>query len=173
MKMGISIRAYARHRGVSHVAVLRAIEYGRITRNPDGTIDPEKADEEWERNTVPSKSMVKKISQSIDKQSDDRSLPSSSSSYLQARAINEAVKAQTNKLRLAKLKGELVDRANAIAHVFRLARAERDAWLNWPTRVSQTIAAELGVDEHALYIALDKAVRQHLSELGDIEIRLD
>ena len=28
--MGVSIRAYARHRGVSHVAVLRAANAGRI-----------------------------------------------------------------------------------------------------------------------------------------------
>jgi hypothetical protein len=29
--MGLSIRAYARHRGVSHVAVRKAIDTGRIT----------------------------------------------------------------------------------------------------------------------------------------------
>jgi hypothetical protein len=28
--MGLSIRAYARRRGVSHVAVLRAIKQGRV-----------------------------------------------------------------------------------------------------------------------------------------------
>ena len=28
--MGLSIRAYARQRGVSHVAVLRAVKQGRI-----------------------------------------------------------------------------------------------------------------------------------------------
>ena len=58
------------------------------------------------------------------------------------------VKAQTNKVRLARLKGELVDRPQAIAHVFKLARAERDAWLNWPARVSAQMAAQLGVDPH-------------------------
>ena len=38
--MGLSIRAYARHRGVSHVAVKKAIDTGRISQLPDGTIDP-------------------------------------------------------------------------------------------------------------------------------------
>ena len=38
--MGLSIRAYARHRGVSHVAVKKAIDSGRITPEPDGTIEP-------------------------------------------------------------------------------------------------------------------------------------
>jgi hypothetical protein len=41
--MGLSIRAYARHRGVSHVAVHKAIDTGRITPEADGTIDPDAA----------------------------------------------------------------------------------------------------------------------------------
>src|SRR5262245_9782057 len=51
--MGLSIRAYARERGVSHVAVLRAIKTGKVTPEPDGTIDPAKADASWERSTDP------------------------------------------------------------------------------------------------------------------------
>ena len=34
--------------------------------------------------------------------------------------------------------------------VFRLAREERDTWLNWPARVAALMAAELGVDAHAM-----------------------
>ena len=83
------------------------------------------------------------------------------------------VKAQTNKVRLARLKGELVDRPQAIAHVFKLARAERDAWLNWPARVSAQLAAQLAVDPHAMHVALEAAVREHLQELGDLRPRVD
>jgi cupin superfamily acireductone dioxygenase involved in methionine salvage len=50
-------------------------------------------------------------------------LPAGGTSLLQARTVNEVVKAQTNKVRLARLKGELVDRPQAIAHVFKLARS--------------------------------------------------
>ena len=53
--MGLSIRAYARQRGVSHVAVLRAVKQGRITLRPDGTVDPAKADASWERSSDPSR----------------------------------------------------------------------------------------------------------------------
>ena len=49
--MGLSIRAYARHRGVSDAAVRKAIAAGRITPEGDGTVDPERADAEWARNT--------------------------------------------------------------------------------------------------------------------------
>jgi hypothetical protein len=54
---------------------------------------------------------------------------------------------------LRRLKGELVDRARATALVFRLAREERDTWVNWPARVAALMAAELGVEaEHLLAI---------------------
>ena len=51
--MGLSIRAYAKVRGVSHVAVLKAIKAGRIPIEPDGAIDPGKADAAWARSTDP------------------------------------------------------------------------------------------------------------------------
>jgi hypothetical protein len=82
--MGISIRAYARHRGVTDTAVHKAIRAGRITPEADGTIDADRADREWARNSD--------------------ALPAGAS--LQARTVNEVVKAQTNKVRLARLKGD-------------------------------------------------------------------
>ena len=100
-------------------------------------------------------------------------LPTGGASLLQARTVNEVVKAQTNKVRLAQLKGELVDRAQAIAHVFKLARAEREAWINWPNRITPILAAELGIDEHTLFVALDVAVRVHLEELGEFVPKVD
>ena len=53
--MGISIRAYARHRGVAHNAVCKAIKAGRIQLNKDKTIDVIQADLDWEQNTNPVK----------------------------------------------------------------------------------------------------------------------
>jgi hypothetical protein len=193
--MGLSIRAYARHRGVSHVAVKKAIDTGRITPLPDGTIDPVVADAQWAANTTPTRRSVaeapsekpapqvsapaREIPQASAKAVRDTpepptpALSSGGTSLLQARTVNEVVKAQTNKVRLAQLKGELVDRAQAVAHVFKLARAERDAWLNWPSRVSAQMAAGLGVEPHALHVALDAAVREQLQDLGDVQPKVD
>ena len=176
--MGLSIRAYARHRGVSHVAVKKAIDSGRITPEADGTIDPDKADRDWARNSEPPKEGTGAKAAKV-RVSDDPApnlaagLPAGGTSLLQARTVNEVVKAQTNKVRLARLKGELVDRNQAIAHVFKLARTERDAWLNWPARVSAQMASQLGVDAHTLHVALEAAVRQHLQELGEVRPRVD
>ena len=53
--MGVSLREYARRRGVSHVAVMKAIRAGRLTPEPDGTLDPDKANAQWDANTDPAR----------------------------------------------------------------------------------------------------------------------
>jgi len=203
--MGLSIRAYARHRGVTDTAVHKAIRSGRITPEPDGTVDPNRADLERDPNTDSPRQGTKQKAVTVKFPQGDVSAagvasgstedsigsgPSASqgsnsggnnggggggggTSLLQARTVNEVVKAQTNKVRLARLKGELVDRPQAIAHVFKLARSERDAWLNWPARVSAEMAVKLGLDPHPMHVALENAVRDHLQELGDLRPRVD
>lgn len=175
--MGLSIRVYARHRGVSDATVHKAIRSGRITPEADGAIDPDRADQDWARNTEAPRAGTRQgaaTTRATEPEGEHAPLlPTGGTSRLQARTVNEVVKAQTNKVRLARLKGDLVDRAQAIAHVFRLARSERDAWLNWPARVSAPLAASLGVDPHALHVALEAAVREHLQELGELRIRVD
>lgn len=192
--MGLSIRAYARHRGVSDTAVHKAIKAGRITPEADGTIDPANADRQWDRNTdatqqretaskarpAPKLAVMPEVpaaSTGAATASANAPLSTGGTSLLQAKTANEVLKAQTNKVRLARLKGELVDRSQAIAHVFKLARTERDAWLNWPARISAQMAAKLGekanIDPHDLHVALEAAVREHLLELGEMRPRVD
>ncbi|NOT87719.1 MAG: elements of external origin [Lysobacter sp.] len=179
--MGLSIRAYARHRGVTDTAVHKAIRAGRITPEADGTIDSAKADAEWTRNSAPARTGTQTraarvaVPETVEatRESGTTALPAGGASLLQARTVNEVVKAQTNKVRLARLKGELVERSQVVAHVFKLARDERDAWLNWPARVSAQMAATLEVDPHAMHLALEAAVRDHLRELGELRPRID
>jgi hypothetical protein len=92
--------------------------------------------------------------------------------FMQARTANEVLKAQERRLRLQQMKGELVDRAKAVAQVFRLARDERDAWVNWPARVAAMIAAELEVDPHRVHTVLEHHVRDHLAELAELRPNL-
>ncbi len=186
--MGLSIRAYARHRGVSHVAVKKAIDTGRITPLPDGTIDPDAADAQWAQNTLQPRRAAapEKVSTANARPApataevtphvaDASTAPMSAggTSLLQARTVNEVLKAKLNNLELAHRKKELVDRAQAVAHVFKLARIERDAWLNWPARVAGQMASTLGIDSHQMHVALEAAVREHLIELGELRPRVD
>ena len=188
--MGLSIRAYARHRGVSHVAVKKAIDTGRITALPDGTIDPEVADAQWAQNTLQPRKATPPDAASAPKaraepaakapppprDTPDAGVPPLSTggtSLLQARTVNEVLKAKLKQVELAEKKEELVDRAKAVAQVFKLARIERDAWLNWPARISGKMASQLGVDPHTMHVALEAAVREHLIELGELRPRVD
>lgn len=179
--MGLSIRAYARHRGVSHVAVMRAIKAGRVPVEPDGTIEVAKADAAWLRSTDPAKATAKpKAAENLRPVGDaalgsvretlkEQGLPAGSNvTFVQARTAHEIARAHLARLRLQRMKGELVDRARATSLIFRLAREERDAWINWPARVAALIAADLGVDAHAVQKLVETHVRGHLSELAEI-----
>src|SRR5437867_4015197 len=49
----MSLRAYAKHRGVSLRAVQKALASGRIAAREDGRLDADVADVNWARNTAP------------------------------------------------------------------------------------------------------------------------
>lgn len=205
--MGISRRAYAAHRGVGESAVRKAIASGRISVEPDGTIDPDKADAQWATQTDPAKqrgphaqalaaetaagtaramagtkpvpqSAIMAVDETLREAGAEPAAPEPGAegggevSFLRARMANEVLKAQTAKVRLQKMKGELVDRARASAMVYDLARRERDAWLNWPARVAANMAAEIGVDAHQMETVLDRYLRQHLLEMAEVRIDL-
>ena len=198
--MGLSRRAYARHRGCAENAVRKAIASGRITLEPDGTIDAAKADAQWSANTDParqrgtqaqppaapepkaapaerkpvSKSAVNAVNETLKETGSDAGEADGGGdvSFVRARMANEVLKAQTARVRLQKMKGELVDRAKAISTVFDLARRERDAWQTWPARVAAMMAADLGVDAHQMEAVLEQHVRQHLAELAEVKVEL-
>ncbi|MFP1646754.1 hypothetical protein ACK8OU_20140, partial [Defluviimonas sp. KMU-169] len=101
--------------------------------------------------------------------------------FLQARTANEVLKAHERRIRLQKLKGELVDRARAETLMFRLAREERDAWVTWPARVAALMASELtaGSGEGGTVAAaqmqkvLETHVRAQLDSLAEIRARIE
>ncbi|WP_251044408.1 MULTISPECIES: elements of external origin [unclassified Lysobacter] len=167
---------------MSDTAVRKAIAAGRITAEADGTINVARADADWAASTRAPEERVPASTRSRAETrpgADDvaavapTSAPIGGNTYTQARTANEVLKAQHHKLRIAQLKGELIDRSQVMSQVFALARAERDAWLNWPARISSMLAAELGIDPHTMHVALEREVRQHLSELGEFVARLE
>lgn len=198
--MGLSRRAYAARRGCSESAVRKAIAAGRISLEADGTIDPVRADAAWNARTDPSqqrgaharaaapestlasepasrpvpRAALDAVKETLREAGGDAAPGQAGGevSFVRARMANEVLKAQTARVRLQKMKGELVDRARAVTVVFDLARRERDAWLNWPPRVAALMAAELGVEAHAMETVLEAHVRQHLAELAEVKVEL-
>ena len=181
--MGVSLREYARRRGVSHVAVMKAIRAGRLTPEPDGTLDPAKADAQWDARTDPARRP--EPPEDEPEQADETppteppreerapaaaepAAQGTGASFTQARTEHEIAKAQRARIEVQRLREEVVDRGHATSEVFRLARRERDAWVNWPARVAALMAAELGVEAHAMQKVLEAHVRDHLNELAEI-----
>ena len=146
--MGVSRRSYAAQRGVSEAAVRKAIATGRITTLPDGTIDLTRADSEWGAETAAGtaraaatkpipQAAIRAVAGTLRDAGTDPGNPEATGgevSFMRARMANEVLKAQTAKVRLEKMKAEVIDRALATAMVFDLARRERDAWLDFGWR---------------------------------------
>ena len=198
----ISNRGLARQLEVSETAVRRAETAGRIKREADGSWDLAKVRAAWAGNTDPAQQRGErsagtgsgKARNSVTPVPDAAlgavrdtlrehgepvsagpgSSPGQAMTFMQARTANEVLKAQERRIRLQQLKGELVERAKAVAQVFKLAREERDAWVNWPARVAAMMVAELSascgkeVDQHQMHTVLERHVREHLAELAEI-----
>jgi phage terminase Nu1 subunit (DNA packaging protein) len=82
------------------------------------------------------------------------------------------LKARAHYLKIEAQSGRLVDAATVHKKIFELARGERDALLNWPSRVVALIAAEIGADQVKLAVVLEKHVREYLAERAEPHLRL-
>jgi hypothetical protein len=191
---GMSERDYAARVGLSRGAIQKAKAAGRLVVHADGSIDPEASDARRATTTDPSKLRATVEGATTERASTPKLKPvpnaalsavgdtlrenglpppaTGGATFLQAKTANEVLKSQERRLKLQKLKGELVDRARAEALVFRLARETRDAWVNWPARAAARSAADLGLEPAAMQKVLEAHVRAHLDELGQRD-RLD
>lgn len=159
----MTAREYARNRDVSHVAVLKAIKEGKITRTKAGKINPKKADAEWAANRSPiRKSKMAAAARASHRRTDPEDRPEPG--YNEARTKREYLKLERDRLDLLKFKGTLVDATEVEVAAFNQSRAERDALQNWPARVVPIMAAELHCDEGLLFTVMEREVRAFLAE---------
>ena len=196
---GLSERHYAARIGLSRGAIQKAKEAGRLVLNADGSIDAEASDQRRAAMTDPSKSRaapaaqqaplklkpvpeaaVVAVGETLREEGLAAPVAGGGTTYLQAKTANEVLKAQERRIRLQKLKGELVDRARAETLMFRLAREERDGWVTWPARVAALIASELvaalgeaiTVEPALMQKVLEAHVRAQLDSLAEIRTGL-
>lgn len=191
---GMSERQYAAHVGLSRGAIQKAKAAERLVLHLDGSINAAASDARRAETTDPSKTRkppapklkpvpeaaVAAVGDTLREQGLAVPAMGGGTTFLQAKTANEVLKAQERRIRLQKLKGELIERARALALVFRLAREERDAWVNWPARAAALMAAELwascsdatgsqiAVEPAAMQKVLEKHVRAHLIELAEV-----
>ncbi len=170
--MKLSIAAYARHRGVSHVAVLKAIKSGRIEKETDGTIDATKADAAWSRNTNkaqqrPPRSETPVTIKASAPAETHLSPPivNSGPSYAQSRAVKEAYHARLAKLSYEEKSGSLIKIDAVKVSWFNILRVMRDRVLNLPDRLAPVLAAE--TDPKKVRDLLEEDLRLILNDAAD------
>lgn len=162
---GVSLRAYARMRGVTIAAVQKAIKTRRITLNPDGSIDPERANQEWERNTFAGKTLLAARPKAAQTAASSRpaSIPPASdvasdpvAAYLRARAVNETFKAKVAQLEYEERAGKLIQATKAGEYAAQFSSIVGDALSAWPDRLTPLIAAT--TDERVVHRILSNEV---------------
>jgi aspartokinase-like uncharacterized kinase len=158
--MGVSLRAYARMRGCSEGAVRKAIAAKRITPNTDGTIDPERANQEWERNTFAGKTLHTTSRQTMVHQAAIPQSPELTSdpiaAYLRARAVNETFKAKVAQLEYEERAGKLIQATKAGEYAAEFSAIVGDALSAWPDRLTPLVAASM--DESVVHKILGNEV---------------
>lgn len=166
----MNVTAYARHRGVSHVAVLKAIKAGRIVKEADGTIDPAKADAAWEQNTSQAQQRKPPHREADDERQTEPTASGATGigggpSYAQSRAIKEAYLARLAKLEYEEKSGAVVRADNVKVAWFNILRVLRDRILNLPDRLAPLLAAE--TDPKKIREFLDSELRKIMTDAAD------
>lgn len=141
MRQLLTFTAYAKRRGVSVVAVSKAVKVGRITTILDEKgrrrIDPEVADIQWARNTDP---VQAKRAAGQREQASPPAFQDPATGSVRDRV--ETARAELFELELAEKRGMLVSAEEVRRAAFEKARVARDAMLSIPSRLAAVVAAE-------------------------------
>jgi hypothetical protein len=163
--MGVSLRAYARMRGCSLTAVQKAISSKRITTLPDGTIDAERANQEWAKNTFAGQTIHKP---SAAAPSPMHESPAASgdpvTAYLRARAVKESFAARTAQLEYEERAGKLIPAARAAEYAAGFSSIVKDGLMAMPDRLAPMLAAV--DDEKAIHRMLVAEVSAALRKVS-------
>lgn len=191
MPQGISIREFARREGVSDTLVRKAVKLNRLKAFDDKTIDPSLVGSVWREGNAkganpsansshPVRSSQKVRTAPPIAAEDDETLADAAGRLLDSGAVtmvDYATALQNKENYLALLRqleyeqksGSLVDLETASAILFEEFRAQRDAWLNWPTTVGPLLAADLGLEADRVVEALTTHVHSQIAQLGEPE----
>lgn len=172
----MNLQAYADHRkaqglrGQSHVAVLKAIESGRLTApavskvNGRWVIDPALADAQWHGNTDHVYEPKPQTALLLNK-TKKNDLVSGGPTIAEARRARMVYQAERERLMLLREKEELLPAEQVKREAFNLAKSIREALLNIPDRVSNQFAAE--TDPQAVHLLLTGEISQALEQLAN------
>jgi hypothetical protein len=159
--MGLmGIREYGRHRGVSHVAVLKALRSGRIRQTPDGQIDADAADRDWGRNTHPFP------------RAPHASPVDTDTGFARARMVREHYDALLAKMEYERRAAELLPADEVKIASYRIGQTFRQRMFQIPDAVVARLLAHIrghgtAPGERAVHVILTEEVRAALVAFAD------
>lgn len=151
-----SARDVARRLGLSHTAIQKAEQVGRIRRETDGSWELERVRRDLTASAVPGRSPLV--------------APGDATPLGRLTLARLPLGVEAQRLAIDETNGRLMDVVAANHRIDECAAGMRDAVLNWPARVSGQIAAEIGRDPHLLQTILQEQMNKLLLEVAD---RLD
>ncbi len=147
-----SARDVARRLDISHTAIQKAEQLGRICREADGSWDVERVRRDLIASAVPGRSPL--------------ATPGDDTPLGRLTLARLALSVEAQRLAIEETKGRLMDVAAANHRIDECAAGMRDAVLNWPARVSGQIAAEIGRDPHLVQTILQEQMNALLLEVA-------
>lgn len=172
---------YAQHSGVDRKTIGRWIKAGRFIVMDGDLIDVEASDAALKKNRdgkdPRASNAKKKKAQTVRDDSNEiedaaRNIILTEGANLsreEAARIRENYMALLAKLQYEKDSGQTIELVAAEEVLFNAFRQQRDAWLNWPSRVAPLIAADLDVPADRMTEVLIEHVHKHISVLGEPE----
>lgn len=173
----MNLQAYAKHRkaqglrGATHVAVLKAIEAGRLTepavRKVDGRwhIDATLADMQWAGNTDNQRVAALPDTPAPAPTGRQPHPVGGGPSLAEARRARTVYQAERERIALLREKGELVPAAEVKARWFEHGRAIRDNLLSIPDRIASQLAAS--TDAREVHVLLSEEIAGALRVLAN------
>ncbi len=150
--MALTLRGYARHRGMTLEAVRKAVNSGRIS-TVKGKIDPKKADRQWDANTDPTKGKGTRSNGHNGDGGDE-----AKGTMLRAQTKRAIYKAHAAELEYQEKVGKLVDAEEVQRAWAQIVTEFRAAVMAVPvkvrTRLSHLSAEDVGVIDELLRAAL-------------------
>jgi hypothetical protein len=177
--MGISLRGYAKHRGVTLKAVQKAVARKRIKLEPDGTVDAARADRDWTANSdlagvlpniIGGQKQAYRTARGM--AADPEVMPAPATvagdpmhAYLKARAVKETFLAKRAQAEYELLMGKLIEKTKSHEYAATLSQMVKEALLAQPDRLAPILAALDDVPSiHKVLMNDNKAVLQKLSK---------
>lgn len=193
----VSVREFARLDGCDEKLVRRAVKSGKLRLSDDGKLDPALAGTGWRKTnrraadsadtsenvrsnvrirkkvSAPSADEVAGASEELFAEEIegflDNVLAGNYADTATAERIKENALAAKHLIAARKEAGSLVEIETAKLVLFETQRSQRDAWLNFPTRIGPLLAADLGVEADKVVEAITVHVHQQLDDLGEPE----